>query len=64
MASILSLLIHCWVPISIIEDNIAGSCKIQSYSSRPGTAYEAEHLRIIVESLYYSLPQLSLCISI
>lgn len=33
MASILSLLVHGWIPVSIIENDITGTCQIQSDTS-------------------------------
>ena len=64
MASILSLLVHCWVPVSIVEDDITGSCKVEPNSSWSGTTDEAKDSRIIIESLYDSLSELCFCIAV
>lgn len=60
MASILSLLVHGWVPVSVIEDNIAGSSQVESNTTRSGTRDETKDPGIVIEALDYRLAQLGL----
>ena len=64
MASILSLFIHSWIPISIIENYIACPRKIETDSSWASTADKTEYSWIIIESLYDCLPELCFCVAI
>ena len=64
MASVLSLFVHGWVPIGIIEYNIAGACKVKSYSSWSCAANKAEHSGIVVKSFYDCLSEFCFCVAI
>lgn len=60
MAAVLSLLVHGWIPVSVIEDDVASPCQIKTNASRTSTTYKAQHSRVVVKSFHNSLSQLSL----
>jgi hypothetical protein len=64
MTSILSLLVHSWIPVSVIEDDVAGSCKVETDSSWTRTADETQYSWIIVESFNDGLSQLCFSVAI
>ena len=59
MASILSLLVHCRIPISIIEDYAVCSSEIDTDSSTSSGRYEAEDLLVEVELVNKTLSHLN-----
>jgi hypothetical protein len=59
MATVLGLLIHGWVPIGIIENDIASPCKVQSDTTASRRTYKAQYSRIVVEPLHQLLPHFS-----
>jgi len=52
VASILGLPVHRWIPIGIVENDVACSGKVEPDSSRPRRTDKAEHSWIVVEALY------------
>ncbi len=64
MASILCLFIHGGVPISIIEDDIAGTSEVETNTSRTSAADEAKHTGIVIEALDDGLSQFGLGVAI
>ena len=64
VAPILSLFVHGWVPVSLIENDIAGSSEIEANASGPCAANEAQYPRIVVESFDDSLPHFCLGVAI
>ena len=60
MASVLSLSIHSWIPVRIIENNCISSCKIYSNTTRSCRQYKNKILRIVVKSFHKSLAHLNL----
>lgn len=60
MAPILCLFVHSWVPVSIVEDDIARPRQVEADAPRASTADEAENPGVVVEALDDGLPQLSL----
>lgn len=64
MASILGLFIHCGIPISIIEDNIASTSQIQPYPTRSCARNETQYFGIVIESFNNGLSKFSLGIPI
>lgn len=51
MTPILSLFIHCRIPVCIIEDDIAGTSQIETDATTACGGDEAEYTWIVVESL-------------
>ena len=56
MAPVLSLLVHCWVPISVVENNTVSSCKVDANTTTPGGGNKAENSFVQVESVNQFLP--------
>lgn len=55
MTPVLRLQIHRWVPISIVENNRISSCQIDADPATTRGRYKAQHFRIAVELIDYSL---------
>lgn len=49
MASILSLLVHGWVPIGIVENDAVRACQVNANATASSGRYEAEDLLVQVE---------------
>lgn len=64
MASILSLFVHGWVPVSVVEDDVAGPREVEPNSPGPGAADETKHARVVVESFDDSLSELCLGVAV
>jgi len=64
MASILSLFIHGWVPVSIIKNDVTSSSKIKSNSSRARATNKAKYSWIIVKPLNNGLSEFSFGVAI
>ena len=64
MASILSLFVHSWVPVGVVEDDVASSCEVEPDSSWTCAANKAEYSRIVVEAFNNGLSQLCFGIAI
>ena len=58
MAAVLGLLVHCWVPVSVIEDDITGSSQVESYTSWASATDKTQHFGIVIKAFYYSLSHL------
>ena len=51
MATVLSLLVHCWVPVCVIKDNTICTSKVDSHTTASGGGDEAEDPFVEVESI-------------
>lgn len=52
MASVLSLLVHAWVPVGVVEDDTVSSCKVDSDSSTSSGRDKAEDLLVVIEPIH------------
>lgn len=55
MAPVLSLGIHGWVPITVIEHYCICSSQVNTYTSTAGGQDEAEYATVCIEALHQSL---------
>ena len=60
MAPVLGLLVHGGVPISVVENNIAGPSQIETDTAWPGAGNKAQDPGVVVESLDDGLPEFGL----
>ena len=60
MTSILCLLVHGWVPVSIVKDDTVSSRQVDSYTTTPRRGDKAENLRIEVKLIDHFLPSFHL----
>lgn len=58
MATILSLLVHSWIPVSVIEDHTISSSQVDADTTAPRWRDETEDLLVEVELIHESLTHL------
>ena len=60
MGTILSLLVHRWVPVRVVEDHAVGSCQVDADAATAGRGNEAEDFRVKVKAVNHFLSGLYL----
>lgn len=64
MTSILGLLVHCWVPVRVIENHCISSRKVNPQASATRAWNEAKYFFIKVKTVHHFLACLDLCAAI
>ena len=52
MTSVLSLCIHGWIPIRVVEYDRVSTCQVDTNTTAPSGQYENKDLVILVETLH------------
>jgi hypothetical protein len=55
MAPVLSLLVHGWVPVGVVEDHTVRTRKVDAHTTTTGGGDEAEDTLVQVETIYQLL---------
>ena len=55
MWPILSLFVHCWIPVSVVKDDTICACQVDADSSASSWGDKAENFEVKVEPVHHFL---------